>query len=158
MVREYRETHAAEILTQFAELLSIPNIHNDLPNIRKNADYLVEQFNLRGIKMELLKLPGAAPIIYGEINVPGATRTLGIYVHYDGQPSGTEEWVSGGPFMPKLYTARHDEGGQPVAFPETGATVDVGDDGGIIIGSPDGSAADKAIAMIEDLTKDIYKN
>ena len=38
---------------------------------------------------------------------------------------------------------------------ETGATVDVGDDGAIIIGSPDGSAADKAIAMIEDLTKEI---
>ena len=38
---------------------------------------------------------------------------------------------------------------------ETGATVDVMDDGAIIIGSPDGSAADKAIAMIEDLTKEI---
>jgi len=123
-VRQYREAHAAEIVTQFAELLSIPNIHSDLPNVRKNADYLVEQFGGRGIKMELLELPGVAPIVYGEIRVPGATRTLGIYVHYDGEPFGTAEWVSGGPFTPKLFTARHDEGGQAIAFPESGGKVD----------------------------------
>jgi hypothetical protein len=78
-VRQYREARAPEIVQQFAELLSIPNISSDLPNVLKNADYLAEQFGLRGIKMELLELPGVAPIVFGEIRVPGATRTLGTH-------------------------------------------------------------------------------
>ena len=38
---------------------------------------------------------------------------------------------------------------------ETGATVDVQDDGTIIIGSSDGQASSRAVQMIRDLTKDI---
>ena len=38
---------------------------------------------------------------------------------------------------------------------ETGATVDIQDDGRIIIGSSDGSASAQAIQMIRDLTKDV---
>ena len=38
---------------------------------------------------------------------------------------------------------------------ETGATVDIQDDGTIIIGSSDGSASAQAIQMIRDLTKDV---
>ena len=38
---------------------------------------------------------------------------------------------------------------------ETGATVDIQDDGTIIIGSSDGSASARAIQMIRDLTKDV---
>ena len=38
---------------------------------------------------------------------------------------------------------------------ETGATVDIQDDGTVIIGSSDGNASDQAIQMIKDLTKEI---
>jgi len=38
---------------------------------------------------------------------------------------------------------------------ETKATVDIQDDGSVIIGSADGDAAKKAIKMIQDLTKDV---
>ena len=38
---------------------------------------------------------------------------------------------------------------------ETGATVDIQDDGTVIIGSSDGNASGRAIQMIRDLTKDI---
>ena len=38
---------------------------------------------------------------------------------------------------------------------ETGATVDVQDDGTVIIGSTDGEASDKAVQMIKDLTRDV---
>ncbi len=38
---------------------------------------------------------------------------------------------------------------------ETGATVDIQDDGTIIIGSSEGSASDKAIQMIRDLTREV---
>ncbi len=38
---------------------------------------------------------------------------------------------------------------------ETGATVDIQDDGTVVIGSSDGNAASRAVQMIRDLTKDI---
>ena len=38
---------------------------------------------------------------------------------------------------------------------ETGATVDIQDDGTILIGSSDGAASDKAIQMIKDLTREV---
>ena len=38
---------------------------------------------------------------------------------------------------------------------ETGASVDIQEDGTVVVGSSDGAAADKAIQMIQDLTKEI---
>jgi len=38
---------------------------------------------------------------------------------------------------------------------ETKTTIDISDDGSVVIGSADGEAADKAIKMIEDLTKEV---
>jgi polyribonucleotide nucleotidyltransferase len=38
---------------------------------------------------------------------------------------------------------------------ETKTTIDIGDDGSVVIGSSDGEAADKAIKMIENLTKEV---
>ena len=38
---------------------------------------------------------------------------------------------------------------------ETGASVDIQDDGTVTIGSPDGEAASKAIQMIDDLTREV---
>ena len=121
--RAYRQEHEAKLLTRFAELLAIPNRTLDVPNLKKNADYLVEQFSHRGVKMRLLELSGAAPLVYGEILVPNAKRTLGIYVHYDGQPTVPERWVTGDPWKPALYSARHDEGGRLIPFPKAGEAV-----------------------------------
>jgi acetylornithine deacetylase/succinyl-diaminopimelate desuccinylase-like protein len=123
-VREYRTSHAAEILARFAELLAIPNVASDAPGIRANADYLAGKFRERGVATELLTLEGAPPIVLGEWRSPGAQRTLGVYVHYDGQPTDPADWITAGPWKPALYTARHDQGGQPIAFPKPGETVD----------------------------------
>jgi len=38
---------------------------------------------------------------------------------------------------------------------ETKTTIDISDDGSVVIGSTDGESADKAIKMIEDLTKEV---
>ena len=44
----------------------------------------------RGIRPELLRVPGAPPVVFGELATPGARRTLVLYAHYDGQPVGPE--------------------------------------------------------------------
>jgi acetylornithine deacetylase/succinyl-diaminopimelate desuccinylase-like protein len=120
--RAYRQAHEVEILRQFVDLLRIPNVARDTLNIRRNADHVAAEFAKRGVKTQLLTLDDAPPLVFGEVNVPGATRTLGIYAHYDGQPVDPSQWLQS-PWEPALWTARHDEGGKAIDFPEAGAQV-----------------------------------
>jgi acetylornithine deacetylase/succinyl-diaminopimelate desuccinylase-like protein len=122
--RAYRAAHAAEIVARYAELLAIPNVASDAAGIRKNADYLLERFRERGVSTRLLTIEGAPPIVFGEWRAAGARRTLGVYVHYDGEPTDPADWITTGPWQPALYSARHDQGGRPLAFPEPGEAVD----------------------------------
>ena len=117
------EQQGAEILKDYAALLKIPNHASDLPNIRKNADMLKDIFSARGFDMQLLEIENAPPIVYGEKNVPGATRTYCFYVHYDGQPVDPAAWVHP-PFQPVLYDHSMDDGGKPIEFPGDSRTID----------------------------------
>lgn len=123
MVRTYRQLHGAEILSGFAELLAIPNVASDSAGIHRNADYIVAAFQQRGVAMEQLKLRGVPPIVYGEIKVENATRTLGIYVHYDGQPADPSNWTHA-PWTPQLYDAAMEAGGKPIQMPAAGDEID----------------------------------
>ena len=114
--RQWRQTHERQILADYFEFLKIPNVSHDLPNVRRNAEYLMRAMEKRGLKPRLLEAEGAAPAVYGEILVPGATRTYVFYSHYDGQPLDPKEWATP-PFEPTLRTARLDRGGQVVPFP-----------------------------------------
>ena len=121
--RAYRIAHGAAILKEFAELLSIPNVASDSIGINRNAVYIRDALRELGVQSELLRLPGASPIVYGELNVPGATRTLGIYVHYDGQPVDSSRW-SNAPWSPTLYTRAIEDGGTRRDFPGDGESID----------------------------------
>lgn len=120
--RAYREAHEAEIVRDFAELLSYPNRAYS-PEIREAAIYIRDQMNSVGVDTRLVELEGVSPLVLGELRVPGATRTLGIYVHYDGQPVAPFNWTHP-PFEPTLYSASMEADGQPIAFPEAGEPVD----------------------------------
>ena len=39
-VSQWRQSHEQQIVDQFTELLSIPNVASDKANIRRNADYI----------------------------------------------------------------------------------------------------------------------
>lgn len=120
--REYRKAHEAEILAGYADFLRLPNVAANLEDTRRNAAHIREQFAKRGVALELLELDGVPPLVTGRIDVPGAERTLGIYVHYDGQPVDERQWTNG-PWTPVLYTAAIHEGGEPQAFPAPGERV-----------------------------------
>ncbi|HEV7516940.1 MAG TPA: M20/M25/M40 family metallo-hydrolase, partial [Thermoanaerobaculia bacterium] len=122
-VRAYREANGARILADFADLLAIPNVAGDTPNIAKNVAYLKDVFTRRGVKMEVWEIPGASPVLYGRLDVPSARRTLGIYAHYDGQPVDPKQWTSP-PFSPTLRTAASESGGVPRPFPKAGEAID----------------------------------
>src|SRR5262245_54530360 len=118
IARKYRQAHEAEILADFAKLLAIPNLSSDSLNIRANANYLADALRKLGLKAELWSAPGGAPAVYAELIVPGATRTLGMYAHYDGQPTGDLSTWANPPWQPTLYTKAIDAGGQRIAMPK----------------------------------------
>ena len=123
VARAYREAHEVEILRDFAELLTYPNRARDLEDITRAAEYIRDELREVGVTSELLRIDGVAPLVYGELRTTGAQRTLGIYVHYDGQPVDPANWTHP-PFEPTLYTASMEVGGTPRAFPESGEAVD----------------------------------
>jgi acetylornithine deacetylase/succinyl-diaminopimelate desuccinylase-like protein len=92
--RAWRVTHQQQILTEFAELLSLPNLASDTPNIRRNADAIRALCEKRGMTTKLLTLEGAPPIVMAELSSATAKRTIAFYAHYDGQPVDAAQWKS----------------------------------------------------------------
>jgi acetylornithine deacetylase/succinyl-diaminopimelate desuccinylase-like protein len=121
-VRDYRKAREAEIIAEFVELLSIPNVASDKANIRRNAAKLLEMMGRRGIQARLLEGYGP-PAVFGELKTPGATRTVAIYAHYDGQPVDMSRWASE-PFKPTLRDKPVETGGRAIEFPNRGEKFD----------------------------------
>ncbi len=109
-VEEWVQGHQSAVLKELVDLLSIPNVAADRPNIRRNALHLQQMLSRRGFAAEILETDGN-PLVYGELKVPDATRTILFYSHYDGQPVEPSGWEQADPFGPVLRTGRLDAGG-----------------------------------------------
>jgi acetylornithine deacetylase/succinyl-diaminopimelate desuccinylase-like protein len=121
-VREYRQAHEREILSEFTRLLAIPNVASDLPNIRRNAAFLMEMMQRRGLNPRLLetKSKDSPPAVYGEWKVPGAAHSIILYAHYDGQPVDPKAWTASPPWEPTWRTAALEKGGKVTTLPAQG--------------------------------------
>jgi acetylornithine deacetylase/succinyl-diaminopimelate desuccinylase-like protein len=124
-VREYRRANEHRILREFFGLLSLPNVASDVEAIRRNAARLVEMMNARGLNPRLLEAgtPNVPPAVYGEWRTPGATRTLVLYAHYDGQPTDPSKWTGTRPWEPQLRTSPFEKGGTLLPLPAEGETI-----------------------------------
>src|SRR5947207_2113747 len=117
--RAWRETHERPILTEFMGLLAMPNLARDSAAIRANAGAVTALLEKRGVKTRLLEVPGAPPVVYGEIVTAGATRTVIFYAHYDGQPLDPNEWATP-PWQPALRDRPLEKDGRVIALPAAG--------------------------------------
>jgi acetylornithine deacetylase/succinyl-diaminopimelate desuccinylase-like protein len=117
--RQWRKAHERAIVDEFIELLAMPNVARDETNIQKNAAAVAALMEKRGVKTRLLEIPGVPPVVYGEIRVPGATRTVVFYAHYDGQPVDPREWATP-PWQPVVRNRPLEQGGDVVALPASG--------------------------------------
>lgn len=124
-VREYRRAHEHEILSEFMELLAIPNVASDRENIRRNAATVMTLMRRRKLAPRLLETsdPSVPPVVYGEWKTPGATRTLIFYAHYDGQPTDPKQWSGTLPWQPVLRSAALEAGGQLLATPKADEAI-----------------------------------
>src|SRR5437588_2757067 len=117
--RHWREAHERAILAEFLDVLAMPNLASDRDGIRKNAAAVSALFEKRGVKTRLLESPGAPPVVFGEIDAPGATQTLLFYAHYDGQPLDPKEWATP-PWQPVVRDRPLDQDGRVVPLPASG--------------------------------------
>lgn len=119
-VREYRRANEHQILEEFTTLLAIPNVASDVVNIRKNTGRILQMMKDRGLNPRLLETSRheSPPAVYGEWKTPGATRTILVYAHYDGQPTDATQWTSGPPWQPTIYTAALEANGQTLPITE----------------------------------------
>src|SRR5215203_2181701 len=124
-VRDYRRANERLLLEEFMQMLSIPNVASDTPNIRRNADFLIAQMKRQGLNPQLLASveKDAPPAVYGEWNTPGAKRTIVFYAHYDGQPTDPQAWTGSLPWTPVLRSAALEKGGQNLPFPKDGEKI-----------------------------------
>ena len=118
-VRQYRRAKESQILSEFIELLSIPNVAADMPNIRRNAEFIAGMMKQRGLTPQLLEgpTPNTPPAVYAEWKTPGSQRTLLLYAHYDGQPTDPKQWTVTQPWKPIMPAASGAEGAPPGSSP-----------------------------------------
>lgn len=127
-IRSVREQKENIWMQEYIRFLSIPNVAADKAGLNRNAAFIMQMMRQRNIEdVQLLHNESrtATPAIYGEVLVPGATRTLIFYAHYDGQPVDSTQWVKGlRPFVPKLVRGSLEQGASIMAFPEAGGKYD----------------------------------
>src|SRR5437763_12230003 len=102
--RDFRIANEQRLLRQFIELLSIPNVASDTPNIIRNSEYLIDLMRKSGLNPRALTLndPSVPPGIYGEWITANAKQTIIFYAHYDGQPVDLKTWTVTPPFTPVI--------------------------------------------------------
>lgn len=124
-VREYRRTNEHRLLSEYLTLLSIPNVASDIDNIRKNAAFIMEMMRRRGLNPRLLEAqtPNVPPAVFAEWTTPGATRTLVVYAHYDGQPTDPRQWSGSLPWQPVFRSAALEAGGKTIPNPSEGEPI-----------------------------------
>jgi acetylornithine deacetylase/succinyl-diaminopimelate desuccinylase-like protein len=103
--RTWRQAHESAILGEFMTLLALPNLASDASGIRKNAAAVSALMEKRGVKTQYLEVPGAPPVVYGELPAANAEHTIVFYAHYDGQPLDPKEWATP-PWEPVMRDGR----------------------------------------------------
>jgi acetylornithine deacetylase/succinyl-diaminopimelate desuccinylase-like protein len=122
-VRAWRVQHERQILAELVGLLAIPNVASDREDIQRNAEALVALLRRRGARAEILENEPGPPAVLGEIETPGATRTVVFYAHYDGQPADPADWTTP-PWTPTLRAGRLSEDARVVDLSSLHGEID----------------------------------
>jgi acetylornithine deacetylase/succinyl-diaminopimelate desuccinylase-like protein len=115
-VAAWTTAHQHALLDEYEAFVRIPNVTTDGAALRRNAEHLRAMMERRGLAPRMLDsaVTDAAPTLLGTWRVPGATRSLVLYAHYDGVSVDAAQWPSD-PWTPVWRRGRLEETPEPVA-------------------------------------------
>lgn len=102
-VLDYIDRNNDLFLGDLKRLIQQPSVAAKSEGMRECADLVATMMTEIGVKKELLELPDAFPIIYGEIHSKRNPKTTVLfYDHYDVQPAEPLELWESPPFEPEI--------------------------------------------------------
>jgi acetylornithine deacetylase/succinyl-diaminopimelate desuccinylase-like protein len=111
--RELR-TRRRRILERFVECLRVDTVSQQPARVRAGAEWLARVMERAGLETRVLPTSGN-PVVFGQRRVPGASRTVLIYCHFDTKPAPPAAWLQPSPFEPVLRAGLAEEGAPIVA-------------------------------------------
>ena len=103
-VEQWRQSHEREIIEEYLELLSIPNVSRNGEDISANVVKITALFQGLGFDVstsaESNPRDETAPVIIATRQAENAAGTLLVYIHYDGVPVTPALWSTCPPFQP----------------------------------------------------------
>jgi len=87
------------IVESFADFLRLNSVSQQPDMVRATGEWLAAAMRARGLGGRVLET-GGNPAVFGERRVPGATRTVLIYCHYDTKPIPPKGWLQPNPIEP----------------------------------------------------------
>jgi acetylornithine deacetylase/succinyl-diaminopimelate desuccinylase-like protein len=94
------EENKGRYFDELCTLLRQPSIAAQGIGIEETATLVAQRLERLGAQVEIFRMPGAAPVVYGSIG--DGARTLLVYDHYDVQPPEPLDLWHSPPFEPML--------------------------------------------------------
>jgi len=101
------------IVETFLEFLRLNSVSQEADKVRATGEWLAAALRARGLEGRVLET-GGNPAVFGERRVPGATRTVLIYCHYDTKPIPPKGWLQPDPIEPVFRRGLAEEGAATV--------------------------------------------
>ena len=102
------------IVEGLIELVRLNSVSQNPKGVRATGEWLAAAMRARGLDGRVLET-GGNPVVFGERRVPGATRTVLLYCHYDTKPIPPQGWLQPDPLEPVFRRGlAEEEAGRPL--------------------------------------------
>jgi acetylornithine deacetylase/succinyl-diaminopimelate desuccinylase-like protein len=103
------------IVDGFVEFLRLESVSQEPARVRATGQWLADLMSAQGLEGRVLET-GGNPAVFGERRVPGASRTVLIYCHYDTKPIPLQGWLQPDPIEPVFRRGLAEDGAPPVGL------------------------------------------
>jgi len=103
---EYVKDNLGRFANEIMKLASQPSVSARKEGIEECSAMVEEMLSDIGATTKVLRLEGAAPLVYGELKSNRSSKTMLFYNHYDVQPEEPLELWRSPPFKPEVRDGR----------------------------------------------------
>jgi acetylornithine deacetylase/succinyl-diaminopimelate desuccinylase-like protein len=105
------------IVESFVDFVRLESVSQEPDKVRATGEWLAAAMQARGLGGTVLET-GGNPAVFGERRVPGATRTVLFYCHYDTKPIPLSGWLQPNPIEPVFRRGLTEDGVPLTPFAE----------------------------------------